>query len=138
VSNSIPLLLPNEYHLGEYHVTLARYTPSGWKDTVPPLKAAVTNYRLLLQPQTRRPYNPASIPSTYITKVSDVTLDHRSGVMIALKTGQRLYLFVGWASDTPFTETLQAMLTSPVGTAAFHHQLRQRDLKRMIQFISQL
>lgn len=138
VTNPSILLLPGENQLGEYQVAIARYNQSGWTPTVPPLNATVTNFRLILQPQTRRPYNPASIPSTYITRVCDVMLGHRSGVLIDLKTGHQLYLFISWSNGTKLSETLHTMLTSPVGTNDFHHHLRLRDLKRIIQFISRL
>lgn len=136
--NSSPVLISGENPLGEYQVAIARYTQSGWTPTVPPLNATVTNFRLILQPQTRRPYEPASIPSTYITKVCDVTLGHRSGLMVVLKTGHQLYLFISWSNGGKLSDALHTMLTSPVGANTFHHNLRQHDLKRLIRFISQL
>lgn len=131
-------LLEGEHYLGEYQIAIARYTASGWTATVPPLHAAVTNYRLILQPQTRRPYEPASIPSTYITKVCDVSLGPRQGLLVGLKTGFDLYLFISWSSGEKLSTALRAMLTSPVGTSAFNHHPRQRDLRRLIHFIRQL
>lgn len=136
-NSSIPLL-SGEQKLGEYQVAIARYSQSGWTPTVPPLNATVTNFRLILQPQTRRHYSPASIPSTYITKVCEVMLGHRSGVLIDLKTGHQLYLFISWSNGSKLSDTLHTMLTSPVGTNDFHHHLRLSDLKKIIQFISRL
>lgn len=139
VPNPFSSLLPGEHQLGEYQVTIARYAPSGWTATVPPLTAAVTNCRLILQPQTRRPYTPASIPSTYITKVADMVLDHRTGLMIALKTGHRLFLFTSWnSSGDRLSDALRAMLTSPIGAGEFYPQLDQNALRRLIRFISGL
>src|SRR5512143_4142032 len=114
VTNPPIPLLPGELQLGEYQVAVARYSQSGWTPTVPPLNAMVTNFRLILQPQTRRHYNPASIPSTYITRVCDVMLGHRSGVLVDLKTGHQLYLFISWSNGSKLSETLHTMLTTPV------------------------
>ncbi len=136
--NQPPPFLPGEHLLGEYQVAVARYTPSGWSPTVPPLNALVTNFRLILQPQTRRPYDPASIPSTYITKVCEVMFGARAGMMVVLKTGHRLNLFISWSSGVPLAEALHTMLSSPVGSNSFRDHLRQRDVKRLIRFISQL
>ncbi|MDL1883715.1 hypothetical protein FBR01_08705 [Anaerolineae bacterium CFX8] len=134
----LPSLIPGEYLLGQYQVTIARYTASGWAGTVPPLNAAITNFRLILQPQTRRPYEPASIPSTYVVKVCDVLLDHRPGILISLKTGHRLYLFIWWSQGEKLSDALRTMLTSPIGSDSFHHNLRPGDLERLIRFISRL
>ncbi|NWG15063.1 MAG: hypothetical protein HXY41_00370 [Chloroflexi bacterium] len=134
----LPTLIPGEHLLGQYQVTIARYTLSGWTSTVPPLNAAITNFRLILQPQTRRPYAPASIPSTYIVKVCDVLLDHRPAMFISLKTGHRLYLFAWWSQGETLADALRAMLTSPIGSTSFHHQLRHADVERIIRFISRL
>jgi hypothetical protein len=137
VTDHMPDLLPGETELGQYEVAIARCTTSGWTATIPPLKATITNYRLMLQPQTRRPYTPASIPSTYITRVSDVLLGSRAGVRVSLKTGQDLYMYISMRQGGKFTEALTIMLTSPVGSAFKHHPA-QRDLRRLIQFIRQL
>jgi hypothetical protein len=130
-------LLPGERKLGQYQVAIARYTtPSGWSPTVPPISALVTNYRLVLQPQTRRPYTPASIPSTYITKVGEVDLgQYHHGVRICLKTGHELYLLISWSQGNAMTHSLETMLTSPVGITL---KLNTRDLNRLIRFISGL
>ena len=112
------ILLAGEYKLGKYQVEIVRHTASGWAPTVPPLNALVTNYRLILHPQTRRRYAPASIPSTAITQVSDVMLNHRQGVRILLKEGLRLYVVVSWSQGDELTSTIKIMLTSPLGSAS--------------------
>lgn len=131
------ILLAGEYKLGTYQVEIVRHTASGWAPTVPPLNALVTNYRLILHPQTRRRYAPASIPSTAITHVSDVMLNRRQGVRIALKEGLRLYVVVSWSQGDELTNTMKVMLTSPLGSA-FTSSPDHQDLDRMIQFIKRL
>jgi hypothetical protein len=131
------LFLPGENKLGQYQVAIARYaTASGWSPTVPPLNALVTNYRLILHPQTRRPHTPASIPSTYITKIETVDMgQYHHGVRICLKTGHQLYLLISWSQGNEMTHSLETMLTSPVGNAL---KLKAVDLNRLIKFISRL
>lgn len=131
------LLLDGEHKLGQYQVEIIRHTTSGWAPTVPPLNALVTNYRLVLHPQTRRRYAPASIPSTAITQVSDVMLNHRQGVRIVLKEGLRLYIVVSWSQGDELTSTMKTMLTSPIGNA-FSLSPAQEDLDRLIEFIKRL
>jgi len=131
------ILLPGENKLGQYHVAIIRRTQSGWVPTVPPLNALVTNYRMVLQPQTRRQYKPASIPSYSITHVSEVELGPYRGVRIALKTGLRLYLTVNWSQGDELSSTIKAMLITPIGKT-FTLKPQQSDLSRLIQFISEL
>jgi len=132
------LLLPGECKLGSYHVAILRYTPSGWSPTTPPLNALVTNYRLLLRPQTRRQYQPAVIPSHFIMQIGEVEMGYHKGVKIALKNGMRLYLTISYSEDdSHLTETVTKMMTSPLGNA-YISDPAEEDLTRLISFISQL
>jgi hypothetical protein len=137
VLNEAEIFVEGEIKLGQYQVAIVRYTTTGWVPTVPPLNAYVTNYRLILHPQTRRPYPPASIPNTYITQVSDIELAQRPAVKICLKTGHRIYLHTTWSESDNLTETMMRMLTSPIGNS-FELKPAQRDLNRLIRFISKL
>lgn len=132
------LLLPGECRLGRYHVAILRFTPSGWSPTTPPLKALVTNYRLMLLPQTRRQYQPAIIPSHFIMQISEVEMGYHKGVKIALKNGLRLYMTVSYSEDdNHLTETVTQMMTTPLGNTYISDPAEQ-DLNRLISFISQL
>ena len=130
------LLLPGESKLGRYHVAILRHTSSGWVPTTPPLNALVTNYRLLMHPQTRRQYQPAIIPSSFITQVGKAELGYHKGVTIGLKNGMRLYMTINWSEDQELTDAITTMLTSPLGTFIPHPA--QEDLTRLIAFISHL
>lgn len=135
--NEAEILIQGEHKLGQYQVEIARRGDSGWVPTVPPLHAMVTNYRIVLQPQTRRRYVPASIPANYIVSVNEVELGNRTGTRIILKTGHHIHLYVSWAEDLALAEALKVMLTSPVGSH-FHDRLALRDIKRLIHFIDSL
>lgn len=131
------VFIEGEKRLGLYNVQIARPLSSGWAAAVPPLHAMVTNYRLILQPQTLKPYEPASIPNTYIVKVSDVTLGHRDGVLVALKTGHQLNLYIALDQVKKFHKDLRQMLTPPV-RGHFTPQLAENDINRLIEFINKL
>lgn len=131
------LFVQGEKRLGLYQVQIARPLTDGWAAAVPPLNAMVTNYRLILQPQTRKPYEPASIPSTYIVKVSDVTLGHRNGVLVALKTGHQLNMYIALDQVKKFTKDLRHMLTPPM-RGHFATDLAERDIQRLIEFINRM
>jgi hypothetical protein len=137
VFNEAELLLPGETKIGQFQVAVARYTSAGWVSTVPPLDVVVTNYRLILHPQTRRPHPPASIPNTYITKVTEIELGQRSAVYISLKTGHQLFFFISWSQGNQLAETIKTMLTSPIGNEFKHHPA-ERDINRLIHFIQAL
>ena len=130
------LLLAGECKLGRYHVAILRRTSSGWVPTTPPLNELVKNYRLLMHPQTRRQYQPAVIPSNFITQVGKAEMGYHKGVTIGLKNGMRLYLTINWSEDEELTEAVTKMLTSPLGTFIPHPA--EQDLNKLIAFISHL
>lgn len=132
------LLVKGERTLGNYQLQIARRTDSGWTVTIPPLHALVSNHRLILWPQTRRPYPPASIPSSYIISVNTVQLDHRTAVLIRLKTGHEVYIIVATSDGGPLAETIQRMLTPPIRGRVYRAQLPKIDIERIIHLIETL
>jgi hypothetical protein len=131
------LLLPGECKLGRYHVAILRRSSSGWVPTTPPVNVLVTNYRLLLHPQTRRQYKPAVIPSSFVTHVGKAEMGYHRGVRIELKNGMRLYMTINWSESEELTDTVKKMLTSPIGNTFIPHP-PQEDLNRLIEFISHM
>ncbi len=131
------IFIEGEKRLGLYQVQIARPLSTGWAAAVPPLNAMVTNYRLILQPQTRKPYEPASIPNTYITKVSDVNLGPRNGILVALKTGHQLNMYIALDQIKKFSKDIKQMLTPPV-RGHFATDLAENDIQRLIEFINRL
>ncbi len=131
------ILFSGENQLGQYQVAIIRHAASGWVPTVPPLNAYVTNYRLILYPQTRRKYDPAIIPSHIIVRVDDVELGPHKAVRVVLKTGHHVHMSISWSQGQHLAEAIRTMLTSPLGNS-FNHKLSQQDLSRIIQFISRL
>jgi hypothetical protein len=132
------LLLKGERILGSYQLQIARRTDSGWTVTIPPLYALVTNQRLILWPQTRRSYPPASIPRGYVVKVNPVTLDHRNAVLLQLKTGHEVYMIVSLSEGGPFVEMVKKMLTPPLLGRIFKARVPKGDIERLIQLIEQI
>ncbi len=130
-------LFSGEKKFGQYQVAIVRHTASGWVPTVPPLNALVTNYRIVLQPQTRRRYTPASIPSNYIMRVGDVQFGNHRGVRVSLRDGLVLYLQMNWSDGDFLTEAIKKMLMSPIGPS-FALRPAQQDLNRLVEFLQQL
>lgn len=129
--NSPDQLLEGELSLGQFQISVMRYTTNGWVPTVPPLQATVTNYRLILQPQQRRPMEPASIPNAMVTRVRDVLLGGRPAVSLHLKTGHQMYFVTQGNSREGFSSCVRQMLASPIGNR-FHDDLEARDLLLLI------
>ena len=129
--------IKNERLLGEYQVQIARPTRSGWVGGIPPLQATITNQRLILVQQTRRPHPPASIPYTYIHKVMSLTLSRRTAVQIRLRMGHHLHLFIGWSQGEEFAEHLQSILI-PSLRGRYQPELSADDVARLIEQINQL
>jgi hypothetical protein len=131
-------LQKSERMLGEYQAQIARPTSSGWVGSIPMLNASITNQRLILVQQTRRPHPPASIPFTYITKVSNITLSHRSAVQIKLRMGYVLHLFVGWGQSEDFAGQLHSILVPALRSRRYQPVLGTDDVHRLIEQISHL
>jgi hypothetical protein len=138
VQSRSDLLIKGERILGNYHLQIARRSDSGWTVTIPPLYALVTNHRLILWPQTRRSYPPASIPRSYIVKVSTVALERRNAVLIQLKTGHEFYVIVGLSEGGPFVDMINKMLTPPLLGRIFAARLPKQDIQRLIELIEQI
>lgn len=136
-SMDITQLQAGEKRFGEYLVQIARPTASGWVASIPPISGTITNRRLILVPQTRRPYPPASIPGIYIRNVSNITLSQRRAVQIELKIGYVLNLFVGWGQSEDFAAHLTTMMNPPQ-RQPYVPVLSQQSVLRMIEQISQL
>lgn len=130
-------LLKNERMLGEYQAQIARPTSSGWVGGIPPLRGTITNQRLILVQQTRRPYPPASIPHTYILKVALTTLGRRRAVQIDLRIGYRLNLFVGWGESDEFAQHLNSILIPSI-RGRYRPVLSSTDITRLIDQIENL
>ena len=89
VMNTVEFLR-GEWQHGQFQVQIARSTHTGWVASIPPLSATVTNLRLILVPQTRKPHPPASIPGLYIVKVRSMTLSQRPAVRSGSRLAMRL------------------------------------------------
>jgi hypothetical protein len=136
VMNTVEFLRGERQH-GQFQVQIARSTHTGWVASIPPLSATVTNLRLILVPQTRKPHPPASIPGLYIVKVHSMTLSQRPAVQVRLKIGYEINLFVGWGQSDEFDRQLRRLLTPPP-TDRFVALLNHEDLVRMIDGINRL
>lgn len=131
------LFVEGERLLGRYTVAIARYSNARWSQTIPPLQMTVTNRRLFIRPQTRKAYQPASIPNTYVTKFQPVELEDRSGIMIALKTGHQLYLYITKEEATRMLDDMSAMKAPPT-KIRFDDTIVEQDIQRIIDFVNRL
>jgi hypothetical protein len=138
VQNRTAPLIRGEHELGSYQLQIARHTSSGWAATVPPLYAIVTNCRLIIWPQTRKPYPPASIPRNYITSVDEVELGHRKGILLAIKTGHCWYMMASSSDVQRLTDNMRQMLTPPLRGRVYTPRLDRGNLARLIEFIERL
>ena len=132
----LDFLVKGERVLGDYHVRLARHSDEGWCGVGPRLSAIVTNERLLLTPQTFRPYPPASIPRRYVDGVWNVGLGRRDGVRVSLNLGYQLYMLVSWGHGNKFAIDLKEMVKPK--QARLTPVLLADDLFRLIHYIDKL
>jgi|GEM_PF-1385675 len=135
-TQQLDFLVKGESVVGNYQVRLARHSDEGWCGVGPRLNAIVTNERLLLTPQTMRPYPPASIPRRYVDGVWCVGLGRRDGVRVSLNLGYQLYMLVSWGNGNKFAADLKSMVKpKPVRLTPV---LLSDDLFRLIKYIDKM
>lgn len=104
------LLSSGEHLIGHYSVEIARRVDGMWTGTVPPLYATLTDRRLILQPQTRRRYEPAIIPRRAITAIREFDEAHagrrRHGVVLYLLHNPPISLLAAGQQGEDFIDQL--------------------------------
>lgn len=136
--NESEIFIEGERKLGFYQIEIARKTDSGWSPTIPALYALVSNYRLILSPQSRKHHDPASIPGNYITQIETVDMGRKRGIVLDLKTGDRINMFVfGRDGNEHFLEDVRAM-KSPKPKFHYDDRVARQDIERLVSFLNQL
>lgn len=104
-----------EYHLGRYRVRFARFTSLGWDTHGPWMRATVTNRRVIFFPdEATDDTTPLTLTPNSIARVWNVALGRRDGMIIALKSGQLMYLFVDWSQGARLSRDIGELLTPPL------------------------
>jgi hypothetical protein len=107
-------LQQGEFQLGRYKVRYAHFTSLGWDGRGPWMRAIVTNWRVILIPDDASdPLLPCVIAGKSISRVWHVSLGRRDGVILALGSGQLIYLFIDWAQGRRLVRDIREMLTPP-------------------------
>jgi hypothetical protein len=129
------LFVDGERQLGYYTIEIIRRVGNGWNPTVPPLHAVVSNYRLILKPQVRKAYTPASIPSNYFSNVNSIEIGRHKGIQVSLSTGHDLYIMVSQRDSENMVDDIRTML-EPAPDFHFDDKIAQADIKRLIDFFN--
>lgn len=128
------MLVEGERQLGRYQAAVLRRRDGSWTATVPPLNIVATNYRLILWPQTLKPYPPASIPCTFIREAGDIVTDQGRALRLRLDTGHRIYLMVGSNNGHSLRSDIRQMVRPPRTTVAFAANVAKDEIMRLIGF----
>lgn len=106
------LLQQGEYPLGRYTVRYAYFTTLGWDARGPWMRALITNRRFILIPEEAQSHiEPCVIEGNSVTRAWNVSLGKRDGVIIGLKNGQLIYLFIDWGQGARLVKDVREMLT---------------------------
>lgn len=129
------LLEEGEVLIGDYNVEIARWRDGNWTPTIPPLYVVLTDHRMILQPHARKRLDPAIIPARYIKEVRELDTDNRHGIMLHLKTGHQISMFVSGDPNRGMLRGLRAMMTPP-SPVRFEPQLDLGGLQKLIDYFS--
>lgn len=127
------ILVDGENVVGRYQVEVARWVGEKWVSTVPSLYMIVTNQRIILQPQTRKKYEPASIPGRYVRSVESLK-SNRQGITLTLKNDQRIHLFMPTVRSDVVIEHIRAIASLPI-SRTYHLPLTLNHLQKLITFV---
>jgi hypothetical protein len=130
------LLTPDERIMGRYNAEFASKSGERYIPLLMPLLLLVTNRRVILQPQKRKHYEPASIPGRFISDVQEITLP-RQGVAITLQDGRVLNLFVGWGRDNDLISSLRIIASLPP-TRDYNMPLSFDHLQKLIDYMESI
>jgi hypothetical protein len=128
------LLKEGETFIEDYNIEIARWTNTHWTSTVPPLYAILTDHRIILQPHTRKRYDPAIIPTSYVTNVVRLNTD-RNGIMLYLKTGHRIGMFVTADPQDTLLHNLQRR-KAPKRQVHFDGEFDAATVRRIIEYLA--
>lgn len=104
-----------EFSFGRYQVQVVEWSEGEWQGRGYWLRALVTNRRLLVYPDfggLLRPHE--NISSTEISRVWNVSLGGRDGIMVILKEGRVLHLLVDWGQGSKLARDIREMITPPL------------------------
>jgi hypothetical protein len=128
------ILKEGEVFIGAYNVEIARWSKDQWAATIPPLYAILSDHRLILQPHARKQYAPAVIPTSYITGVRLLN-SPRHGIMLLLKTGHRIGMFVALDPEQTLLNNLQN-LKPPKRDVRFTGEFDTSTIQKLIEFLA--
>lgn len=127
------LLLTDEQVVGRYQMEIARWTHDRFVSTVPPLYVLITNQRIILQPQTRKKYEPAVIPGSFIANASQLKAERR-GISIRLKSDYTINLFVSGGNIGALLEQVCVLAALPP-KRDYQIPLDSAGLQKLISFL---
>lgn len=118
------LLEQDEYPVASYKVQYVEWLHDDWIGRGDWLEAVITNHRLLLlPPKNALRGKPETIQYADIAKVWNLCLRKRDGVLVRLKSGQHLYLYVEWSQGNKLVNHLRERI-APTRTPRILPHLR--------------
>jgi hypothetical protein len=130
------LLIEGETLLDSYQTQIARASDNRWIPTVPPLFVILTDHRMILQPQHRKYHEPAIIPARYVTKVEPLNTNFYQGVILHLKTGHRIGMFIASNLRDKFEDEVRTMMV-PLRQPRYKFTFDPECVERLISYLKE-
>lgn len=131
------LLLEDEELIGHYSAQIVRWRDGEWITTLPTLYVILSDRRMILQPEARKRYEPAIIPRRYFTGVEELTMGIRHGVILRLKTGHQIGMFISGDPKRRILNYLQRCFVPPKPIEP-KSQVDLEDIRRIIEYFDHL
>ncbi|MGB1285979.1 MAG: hypothetical protein ACPG7F_05560 [Aggregatilineales bacterium] len=127
------VFVDGEYRVGRYTVVILRRSGDNWYPAMMHLDAVITNYRLMLRP-FRKKYEPATLPSSYISRIEISKRGMHHCVSLQLATEHELNLMLSTGHIEDLASDLRLMKIPRRSHYDFDDSIARRDIQRLISF----
>lgn len=107
-----------EYQIGRYQVHAASLSGSGWQKEGAALRMLLTNHRIILLPDVignkDQTMQPVVIPFKAISRVWNMALGKRDGLLIESSDGKQHYYFVNWNQGSELANEIKELIAPPL------------------------
>lgn len=129
------ILLDGEVLMGQYQAEIAQWREGEWVPMLPPVYIILTDHRLVLQLSTRKKHEPAVIPAQYITSTKTFKQEHRHGILMHIKTGQHISMFVQTRYKDEILQNIHTVIAPTAPPKKYKIELDVGSLRKIINFL---
>lgn len=127
------ILFEGEKLIGDYNAQIARWHDGFWTPTMPIIYVILSDHRMILQPHGRKRHEPAVIPRRFVSKILDLQMGYRHGIVMYLKTDQHIAMYMADDPEKKLIRYLQDQFVPPK-PIELKSEIDQENIRKLIEF----